>query len=77
MRGTVYIFSFIFFLFFFVFFCVGGGAAVQVWRLDEIAEALRRGALVDFSAAELGHLLEALFEDGDKLRRLLAAVRQA
>jgi hypothetical protein len=49
----------------------------QVWRLDEIAEQLGRGALVDFSAAELGHLLEALFEDGDKLRRLLAAVRQA
>ena len=50
---------------------------LMVWRLDEVHEQLAAGTFRCLSGEELAHLLEALFEDSEKLRRTLTAVRQA
>ena len=47
------------------------------WPLDEINSHLARGTFRLFSAEELIHLLEALFENDEKLQRTITAVRQA
>ena len=55
--------------------CVLGD--LMMWSLDEINDQLGRGTFRAFSAVELCHLLQALFEDSEKLGLTLTAVKQA
>jgi len=48
-----------------------------VWSLDDINEQLSSGTFRNFSSLELCHILEALFEQTEKLERTLIAVRKA